>query len=69
MPSLFESIFGPGFNSQPRVDPIPPETHPPVNPDHIKRITISQLIERKDSLVRVNGKCYRFRVTEVELTK
>ena len=69
MHSLFESIFGHGLFSQPRVDPIPPDTKPQVNPDHIKRITIGQLIDRKDSLVRVNGKVYRFRVTEVEITK
>jgi hypothetical protein len=67
--SLFESIFGPGLFSQARVDPIPPATQPPVNPDHIKRVTIAQLIERKDSLVRIDGKVYRFRVTEVELTR
>lgn len=61
--SLFESIFGPGLFSQRRVDPISPDIKPPVNPDHIKRITIAQLVERKDSLVRINGKVYRFRVT------
>ena len=68
--SLFEAIFGRGFLDTPIPNQPPPKPTPPsVPPDDIKRVTIAQLVERKDSLVRINGKVYRVRVTEVELTR
>jgi hypothetical protein len=67
--SLFDTLFGPGFGAQPVREAPAPASPPRVDPDHIKRVTIAQLIERKDSIVRINGKAYRVRVTEVEITR
>jgi hypothetical protein len=33
------------------------------------KVTIQELIARKDSIVRVNGKLYSVKVTEVEVAK
>lgn len=63
----FQSVFGRSVKAEAPIDVA--QVPPPIKPEVVQRVTIQSLIDRKSGLVRIGGKCYRFKFAEVELTR